>query len=52
MEVFKPIEGKAITPSALGRYRVERLVGSKEEKFYKNLKREKVKVLYVWAMEQ
>ena len=44
MEVFEPIEVKAIPPSALESYRIEGLIGSKEEKFHRNLKREEVKV--------
>ena len=44
MEIFRPMEGRAISPSALGRYKVERLVGSKGERFQRNLKRKEFKV--------
>ena len=43
MEIFRPMKGRTIPPSALERYRVERLIGSKREKFQRNLKRNEVK---------
>ena len=44
MKIFRPIGGRAIPPSALGRYKVERLIGLKGKKFQRNLKRKELKV--------
>ena len=44
MEIFRTMKGKVIPPSALGRYKVERLISSKVKKFQKNLMRKEVRV--------
>ena len=45
MVVLSPMFGRAMPPSDLGKYREDLLMGSKGEKFHKNLKRRVVKVL-------
>ena len=48
--ILSPMFGREMPPSELGKYREDLLMGSKAEKFHKNLKRRVVRVLIFFGV--